>query len=75
MEQNGDIFRRYIINYWYEIGTKFDDCGTKCDELGTKYNPERIKYRPLEDGDQMQSHPPCTSRRKAMKGAATMRAN
>jgi len=29
MEYNGNLFRHYIRNYWYEVGTKFDDRGTK----------------------------------------------
>jgi len=45
MEDNGDLFRRTIRKYWYEVGTKFEDCGTAFDELGTKYHPEVIKYR------------------------------
>ena len=44
MDYNGDRFRHYICNYWYEVGTKFDDCGTEFDEPGKKYNPEVIKY-------------------------------
>ena len=35
MEYDGDLFRHYIRNSWYEVGTKFDDCGMKFDELGT----------------------------------------
>ena len=46
MEYHGDLVRHSLLKYWYEVGTKFDDCGTKFDELGTKYNPEVIKYRP-----------------------------
>jgi len=46
MEYNGNTFRHYICNYWYEVGTKFDDCGTKFVELSTKYNPEVSKYTP-----------------------------
>ena len=25
----GDLFRRFINNYWHEVGMQFDDCGTK----------------------------------------------
>jgi len=46
MAYNGDLFRHYIRNYWYEVWTKFDDCGTKFVEPSTKYNPEVIKYTP-----------------------------
>jgi len=42
----GTFFRQHLCNYWYEVGTKFDEGGTKFDELGTKYNPEVIKYIP-----------------------------
>ena len=41
-----DFSRHYFRNYWYEVGTEFDDCGTKFVEISTKYNPEVIKYRP-----------------------------
>ena len=47
MEYHGDLVRRSLLKYWYEIGTKFNGSGTKVDELGTKYNPGVIKYRPL----------------------------
>ena len=46
MEYHGDLVRHSLRNYWYKVGTKFDDCGTKFDKLGTKYNPEVIKYTP-----------------------------
>ena len=46
MAYNGDSFRHYIRNYWYEVGTEFDNCGTKLVENSTKYNLEVIKYRP-----------------------------
>ena len=46
MEYPGDLVRPSICNYWYEVGTKVDDCGTKVDELGTKYNPEVMNYGP-----------------------------
>jgi len=36
------ISRHYIRNYWYEVGTEFDECGTNFDELGTKDIPEVI---------------------------------
>ena len=46
MEYDGDIVHHSIHKYWYEIGTKFDDCGSTFFKLGTKYNPEVSKYRP-----------------------------
>jgi len=45
IEHNGNLFHK-ICNYWYEVGTKFDDCDTTFVEFSTKYNPEVIKYRP-----------------------------
>ena len=39
MEYNGEPFRHYIHNSWYEVGTQFDDGGTKFDDLGATYNP------------------------------------
>ena len=46
MEYHGDLVRDSLLEDWYEIGSKFDDCGAKFVELGTKYNPEIIKYKP-----------------------------
>ena len=37
--------RRSLLDYWYEVGSKFEASGMKFDELDTKYNPEVIKYR------------------------------
>ena len=47
MEYHGDLDRHSLLKYWYEVGTKFDDCGTKFAKLDPKYNPEVIKYTPL----------------------------
>jgi len=46
IEYHRDLVRHSSRNYWYEIGTKFDESGNLFDEPGAKYNPERIKYRP-----------------------------
>ena len=40
MEYHGDLVRHSLLKYWYEVGTKFDDCGAKFVE------PAVIKYRP-----------------------------
>ena len=47
MEYHGDLVRHSLLRYWYEVGTKFDDCSKIFDEIDTKYNPEVIKHRPL----------------------------
>ena len=47
MEYHGDLVRHSLLKYWYEVGTKIDDCGTRFDEHGTKYNPEVVKYNSL----------------------------
>jgi len=43
MEYHGDLVRHSLLKYWYEVGTKFDDCGTKFYKLGRTYNPEVIE--------------------------------
>jgi len=45
MEYNGDVVCHHIRNYWYEVGTKFDDCGMKFVEISMKYHLEMIKYK------------------------------
>jgi len=62
MEYHGDLVSHYICNYWYEVGTKFDNCGTTFVELGTKYNPEVIKYLPSSPN----TRPGGASRRRGM---------
>jgi len=46
IEYHGDLVRHSLLKYWYEVGTKFDDCGTKFIENSTEYIPEVIKGRP-----------------------------
>lgn len=42
MQYQGDLVRASLLNYLYEVDTKFDDCGMTFNELGAKYNPKVI---------------------------------